>query len=459
MKWIVKLVAEPTPGHAVEQEIATLEREELISPASVGLSIAEGKQILESLQKQIVAMQVQHHNASLKSCFRCGKSFRTKGYYQSILRSVYGRVPMRVRRIRGCSCTGTQHRSSSTIFTHKYPITPELRYLTSKLAALLPFGKVNDFLSELLPLSAKMTTSTVRNRTMKVGKRLAQSADELTAKPQREPCPEAVMGLDGAYVRSRHPRPERNFEVVVGKVLDGTGQMTRFASVRNGSSDTVETTRRALRQHGADQNASASITVLTDGDAGLRAVQRAVAPKAEHILDWFHLSMKFQNLQQVAKGINGLTDGAIRRHALEQLDRIKWHFWHGQVERGLIGLAHLRQWAHARCFAPMPAMEKLGKALLEMIHYLEGNADSLPNYGQRYREGRRISTGFAESAVNEIVAKRMTKSQQMRWNRYTVQLFLDVRVHVLNGTLEEAFRRWHKGFRPLPAQSNSAAAA
>ncbi len=48
----VKLVAEPTPGHPVEQEIATLEREDLLSPASVGLSIAEGKQILENLQKQ-----------------------------------------------------------------------------------------------------------------------------------------------------------------------------------------------------------------------------------------------------------------------------------------------------------------------------------------------------------------------------------------------------------------------
>jgi hypothetical protein len=31
------------------------------------------------------------------------------------------------------------------------PITPELRYLTAKMAALMPFGKVADFLSELLP--------------------------------------------------------------------------------------------------------------------------------------------------------------------------------------------------------------------------------------------------------------------------------------------------------------------
>ena len=35
-----------------------------------------------------------------------------------------------------------------------------------------------------------------------------------------------------------------------------------------------------------------------------------------------------------------------------------------------------------------------------------------------------------------------------RWNRYTFQRFLNVRIHVLNGTLEDAFSHWHKGFRP-----------
>jgi len=41
----------------------------------------------------------------------------------------------------------------------------------------------------------------------------------------------------------------------------------------------------------------------------------------------------------------------------------------------------------------------------------------MPNYGKRYRAVQRISAGFVESAVNEIVAKRMVKKQQMRWNR------------------------------------------
>ena len=36
----------------------------------------------------------------------------------------------------------------------------------------------------------------------------------------------------------------------------------------------------------------------------------------------------------------------------------------------------------------------------------------------------------------------------MRWSRATVQPSLDVRTAVLNGTLEDAFRQRHPGFRP-----------
>ncbi len=53
-----------------------------------------------------------------------------------------------------------------------------------------------------------------------------------------------------------------------------------------------------------------------------------------------------------------------------------------------------------------------------------------------------------ESAVNEIIARRMNKKQQTRWDRATVLPFLDVRTAVLNDTLEDAFRYRHPGFRP-----------
>jgi hypothetical protein len=46
MKWTVKLIAEARPGESVEHEVASIERGEVVSPASVGLTIAEGKTIL-----------------------------------------------------------------------------------------------------------------------------------------------------------------------------------------------------------------------------------------------------------------------------------------------------------------------------------------------------------------------------------------------------------------------------
>jgi hypothetical protein len=38
--------------------------------------------------------------------------------------------------------------------------------------------------------------------------------------------------------------------------------------------------------------------------------------------------------------------------------------------------------------------------------------------GKRYRAGEAISTAFTESAVNQVISKRMVKrKQQMRWTR------------------------------------------
>jgi hypothetical protein len=145
--------------------VDSVERAEEVSPATVGLTIAEGKALLACLQTRIVTEQIQQHVASIKACPQCGKAFRTKGYYRSTLRS--GKVDMRTRRLSKCTCSASPSQSFSTLFTNKSPVMPELWYLTAKMAALLPFRKVTDFLSEPLPLSTQVTASTVRHRTMK----------------------------------------------------------------------------------------------------------------------------------------------------------------------------------------------------------------------------------------------------------------------------------------------------
>jgi hypothetical protein len=40
---------------------------------------------------------------------------------------------------------------------------------------------------------------------------------------------------------------------------------------------------------------------------------------------------------------------------------------------------------------------------------VQRNQKFIPNYGERYRQGERIASGFVESAVNQVVSKRMSK--------------------------------------------------
>jgi hypothetical protein len=57
--------------------------------------------------------------------------------------------------------------------------------------------------------------------------------------------------------------------------------------------------------------------------------------------------------------------------------------------------------------------------------------------GARYREGRRIASTAAEASVNNLVARRMVKKQQMRWSERGANLLLQVRVALANGDLAE----------------------
>jgi hypothetical protein len=88
-------------------------------------------------------------------------------------------------------------------------------------------------------------------------------------------------------------------------------------------------------------------------------------------------------------------------------------------------------------------VSQLSRALDEFGTYIDDNAGAIVNYGERRRCGVRISTGFVESTINQRIAKRFVKKQQMRWTPRGAHLLLQVRVHVLNDELGAAFQRWY----------------
>jgi hypothetical protein len=105
-------------------------------------------------------------------------------------------------------------------------------------------------------------------------------------------------------------------------------------------------------------------------------------------------------------------------------------------------------WKSAAFEAKNEPARKLLKGIEELHTYVERNRELIPNYGERYRNGERIASGFVESAVNQVVSKRMVKRQQMQWSQRGAHLLLQVRTRVLNEDWENTFRNWYPVFRP-----------
>lgn len=49
--------------------------------------------------------------------------------------------------------------------------------------------------------------------------------------------------------------------------------------------------------------ANQQITFLSDGADNVRNLQYCMYPESEHVLDWFHITMRFTVLNQFAKGL------------------------------------------------------------------------------------------------------------------------------------------------------------
>src|ERR1017187_8846201 len=83
-----------------------------------------------------------------------------------------------------------------------------------------------------------------------------------------------------------------------------------------------------------------------------------------------------------------------------------------------------------------PRASELQEKLEEFRNYITSNVASIPNYADRHRHGEPIATELVESAVNQVVSKRLVKKQQMRWTPNGAHRLLQVRTRVLNNSCE-----------------------
>lgn len=465
MKLTVQVVMEHADGSKVVTEVATLERE-ILSDETLGLTLAESKTLLAGVQEVLTAQQAASYSAAHAACPGCAAPRRSKGQHQIVIRSLFGTLRLTSPRFATCACQPAEGPRSSSPLAERLPerTTPERRYLEAKWAALLPFGVTVNVLEEVLPLQA--SRATIHRHTQQVAERLERELGEEQAffvdgcqrDWDRLPQPDGplTVGIDGGYVHAREGdnRKAGWFELIVGKSVPSERPAKCFGFVTSYDTKPKRRLAELLKAQGLQMNQA--ITFLSDGGDNVRDLQLYLSPLAEHLLDWFHVTMRLTVLRQQLKELCT----AAPDHELDTLDtrleRVKWFLWHGNVVRALDVIEGV-QWRLEDLDEEVPASCKLAKKVAEFSGYISANEPFIPNYGDRYRYGEVISTAFVESMVNQVISKRFVKKQQMRWTKKGAHLLLQVRTQALNDDLRPSFERWYPAMSSTDVSSSLAA--
>ena len=433
---------------------------------AVGLSLAEGKAMLAAVQRRIVELQAAARAATRRCCAACGKRLRAKGSYPIVFRSLFGDVRLASPRFHRCRCR--EQAGALTVSPLKELFSdhtaPERLYLEARWASLVPYAAAAGLLADVLPIGATVNASTVRAHVLRVAERAESELGEerscfiegCPADWAELPPPEGriVVGLDGGYVRDWSEKTS-NFEVIVGRSMAEDREPRYLGLVHGHDRKPKRRLVDILQSQGLQPNQD--VTFLTDGGDEIKALTELISPCGEHVLDWFHIAMRLTVLGQYAKGV-AQVDAAEGARLLDDLGRLKWRLWHGDIRRALEEIRDLEDEVDGLELA-YPHLGRFKRAVHEFAVYVAENAGSIVNYGERHRAGERISSAFVESTVNAVVGKRFAKKQQMQWTQRGAHLLLQTRTRALDGTLRAMFERWYPGLANDNAPNTDRAAA
>ncbi|MDM0002777.1 hypothetical protein QTI24_29570 [Variovorax sp. J22P240] len=183
----------------------------------------------------------------------------------------------------------------------------------------------------MLPIDHGLHEETIRQHVLATAERLEaqlgpeqfayDGASQCEIETSPEPAAPITVGLDGGYVRGRDRLPGANgcFEVIAGKSIPEEGPAKVFAFVHRVDRKPKRRLRSVLESQGILPRQH--ITFLCDGGDTVRELGALVHPRSEHILDWFHVAMRIEQLLQTTRGLQG----SEKENLLKDIERVKWY--------------------------------------------------------------------------------------------------------------------------------------
>lgn len=143
LKWVVAVEMIDEDGEARRvSEVGTIERLGALDASarsadgSFGLSLAEGKSLLERVQLMICQQQVNEASHYDGTCHHCGRRSAPLDRRQRTIQTLHGRITVDVPRFRACRCgqDGSQ-RSRNLNGLLPGTTTPEFDHVVAELGA------------------------------------------------------------------------------------------------------------------------------------------------------------------------------------------------------------------------------------------------------------------------------------------------------------------------------------
>jgi len=207
-------------------EVLRIERQEL-TMETLGLNLSEGKALLAGVQDFVIAQQAHEYLEQQRTCPACGRRHTSKDSGSTPMKTVFGPIDIANPRWNGCSCQNDHPKTFRPMRAWlRGRTSPEMMYLETKWASLIPFAKVADLLRDVLPVADSISSETVRNHLQATAERMEQELGEERQLNlfegseedwEQQPLPDGpiTVGLDGGYVRAAHKQGW--FEVIAGK--------------------------------------------------------------------------------------------------------------------------------------------------------------------------------------------------------------------------------------------------